>query len=348
MKKYFKIAAPFHTLDAIQPLKEAGAHELYCGYVDRELSKKWPLAFNILNRRGEDQSFDNYEHFRKAAEAARTHGLPVHVTLNGLYTPEQYPLLHKLAQSIDRLEGVQGLIVADLGLLLFLKRHHFKKEIHISTGGTCFNASTLNFYENLGAKRVILDRQLTSGEIGNIIARSKAKIDTEIFIVNEPCGGFIDGFCTFFHCFENKKKTEIAKNISLSQVYNTRPFKKGCYFYHQVCAGKRFEVVDASTLKKARTRPKNLIPHWERLGCGVCGLFDLKDLPIKSLKIVGRGNTEAYTTRSIKFIAEVLRCLFREGVTGERYRKTCKRLCSKIMLGHERHCTKEDCYFPAV
>ena len=347
-KKYFRIAAPFHTKDAIKSLKEAGADELYCGYVGRELSEKWPLAFNILNRRGEGHSFEDYDHFREATETARTHGMPVHVTLNGLYTPEQYPLLYKLAKSIDQLEGVQGLIVADVGFLLFLKRHHFKTEIHMSTGGTCFNASTLKFYENLGVKRVILDRQLTSEEIKAMMARSNTKSDIEVFIVNEPCGGFIDGFCTFSHCLENGEKTKISKNVLLYEAYNVEQHPKGCDFYKRACVGEHCEKIDAATLRKMRMRPKSSFVDLKSLGCGVCGLYDLKNFPVKSLKIVGRGVSEAHTVQSIKFIAEVLRCLFQQGVTRKNYRKKCKKLCFEIMLQSKRLCTKKDCYFSVI
>ena len=230
IKKYFRILAPFTNIAEIGPLKEAGADELYCGYVNDELTKKWPSAFHILNRRGEGASFENHEVFKTAVRTAEKNNLAVYVTLNGLYTPEQYPLLHKLVKSIDCLEGIKGFIVADIGFLLSLKKNNFKKEIHISTGGTCFNSHTAKFFEALGAKRIVLDRALTSHEITDIITRSEAKIDFEIFIMGEPCGGFIDGFCAFFHCLENVKTVRIAKNVFLRPMYNHNQHAIGCNF----------------------------------------------------------------------------------------------------------------------
>jgi hypothetical protein len=60
-KKYDKkvsqdFLAPFTSIEDVKLLKDAGADELYCGYVTEKLTKKWPLAFNILNRRRECQS----------------------------------------------------------------------------------------------------------------------------------------------------------------------------------------------------------------------------------------------------------------------------------------------------
>jgi len=205
-RKYFRILAPFTHPQDVKLLKNAGADELYCGYVTKKLTDKWPLAFNILNRRGEGQSFESYDAFKEATEEARSCNLPVYVTINGLYTPEQYTLLLELVEKVECLEGVRGIIVADLGFLLTLKKGGFKKEIHISTGGTCFNSNTADFFSELGSERIILDRQLTSHEIESCISGIKSEIDIEIFVIAEGCGGFIDGYCTFFHCFEKAKK----------------------------------------------------------------------------------------------------------------------------------------------
>jgi collagenase-like PrtC family protease len=62
---------------------------------------------------------------------------------------------------VSRLDGVRGIIVNDIALLLILREKKYSKDIVISTGGTTFNADTVRFYKSLGAKRIILDRQLS-------------------------------------------------------------------------------------------------------------------------------------------------------------------------------------------
>jgi collagenase-like PrtC family protease len=342
IRKRFKILAPFTNIAEIEPLKKAGADELYCGYVNDELTKKWPLAFHILNRRGEGSSFENYEDFKEAVKKARTYNLAVYVTLNGLYTPEQYPLLHKLVKSIDRLEGVRGFIVADIGFLLFLKKNNFRKEIHVSTGGTCFNSHAAKFFENLGAKRIVLDRALTSNEIKNIITKLDTKIDIEIFIMGEPCGGFVDGFCTFFHCFENAK-TWSAKDFFLSPMYNTDQHVKGCAFYDDLLRNRRFEVFNATSHKKMKHGLRYIPGKSASLGCRICDLYDLKEYPINSLKIIGRGTG---MVEYVELISKVLQRLSCKHITRKSFQKSCKDLISKILFKKKRRCTKFDCYYP--
>ncbi len=343
-RKDFRILAPFTNINEIEPLKKAGADELYCGYVNEELTKRWPLAFNVLNRRREGQSFENYEDFREAVKKARVYNLDVYVTLNGLYTPEQYHLLLGLVKRIEALEGVKGIIVADVGFLLFLKKNKFRKDIHIGTGGTCFNSHTAYFFQNLGAQRIILDRQMTSCEIKKLITEIKLKIDIEIFIIQEGCGGFIDGYCTFFHCFEQVKIKKLAENVFLYPTYNTEQTFRGCTFFFEENLKKgNFEVFGARSHKKINKSFKKHPNRYMGLGCRICDLFELKEFPIKSLKIIGRGVDTNINVDSVKLVSNLLTCLLRKDISREDYQKQCKSLLSKVIL--HRKCRKSDCYF---
>lgn len=352
MREYFRILAPFTHIQDIKLLKNVDVDELYCGYVTEELTKRWPLAFNVLNRRGEGQSFESYDLFRKAVEQANKYHLPVYVAINGLYTPEQYPFLLDLVNKVERLQGVKGIIIADLGLLLTLKKNGFKKEIHISAGGTCFNSKTADFYQGLGAHRIILPRQLTSNEIKNIVMTTKFKIDIELFILREPCGGFIDGYCTFFHCYEKPaaKEEKIKKSVFLRPVYNTAGQAAcGCMFYFtKELAKGHFE-----TLSPASYKQKNLDLRYQPdkhifsalSGCRLCDLYDLKGYPIKSLKIIGRGNNPKDTVKLVKLTSQALSYLAGNGISKRDFKRKCKNLFSKIALENKRRCTKFDCYF---
>lgn len=113
-------------------MKNADAGELYCGSMTGKLTKRWPLVLKALNRRGEGQSFKNDATFRGAVDQAYQYNLPAHVTVNGLYTLEQYSLPLKLIESSNHFRGVKRMIVADVGLFLTLKKTGFEKEIHKS------------------------------------------------------------------------------------------------------------------------------------------------------------------------------------------------------------------------
>lgn len=350
MKKYFRILAPFTHVEDVKLLKNAGVDELYCGYVTSELTKRWPLAFGVLNRRGEGQSFENYGLFKKAVELANKYNLPVYITINGLYTSEQYPLLLDLVKKVESLSGIKGILVADIGFLLALRKKKFKKEIHISTGGTCFNYKTIDFYRKLGVKRVVLPRQLTSDEIVNIVREVKFKTDVEIFIIKEGCGGFIDGYCTFFHCFESDtQKEEGKKNIFVKYSYNTEQASKGCYFYFkQELLNGHFKIFSAKTYKEKENNLRfqtNKYDFTGSAGCRICELYDLKEYPIKSLKIVGRGNNLVYNIKMVKLVSKVVSYLKDDGIFRRDYRRKCKDLFSEVVLNNKIQCTKFHCYF---
>ncbi|MFH0788098.1 MAG: hypothetical protein V2B13_10865, partial [Pseudomonadota bacterium] len=71
-----KIMAPFKAVSDIALLKHAGAGELYCGYITEELSRRWPSALNLINRRGEGQSFEDEGQFGEAMQEALRHQIP--------------------------------------------------------------------------------------------------------------------------------------------------------------------------------------------------------------------------------------------------------------------------------
>jgi putative protease len=347
----FRIHAPFTTPGDIAPLKRAGADELFCGFVTGELTKRWPVAFNILNRRGEHQSFEDEALFKEALREAQVLGLPVYVTLNGLYTPEQYPFLLELIRRIEGFDGVQGMIVADVALLLTLQKEGFAKEIHVSTGGTCFNSGAADFYHSLGASRVILPRHLTAGEIRDIIAGKRSSVDIELFAVREPCGGFIDGYCAFFHCFERPPVTgeEISEKTLLFPSFNTEQPSCGCSFYFLDHLAKGNYETFGAVSRKPEDVGISYQPERDRFaglsGCRLCDLYDLKDLPVRSLKIVGRGADLGETVPAVKLLAEARALLEERGISANAYTTKCKELFSRYILKGKRRCSSFDCYF---
>ncbi|MHB9155036.1 MAG: U32 family peptidase [Endomicrobiales bacterium] len=336
-KNYFRILAPLTGPEEIGLLKKAGADELYCGYLPEKMTAQWPAAFNVLNRRGEGQSFERFAEMREAARAAAAHRLPLYVTLNGLYTPEQYPLLEELARGLESLPGVTGVIVADMGLLLTLKEKGFKKEVHVSTGGTCFNAGTAGFYASQGAARVILDRQLSAREIKSIVAGARPAVDFEIFIFNEGCE-FIDGFCTFFHCFERAAQ-EARKNLSVAHRYNTEQSSRGCdYFFKTPATAFPVPPRVRAPARLAR-KPVNLL-------CRLCDLHELRDSRIRSLKVVGRGKRARDLAATVTRVLKAVAYLRSKEPSKKEYARFCQDLVSSEAFGGRQRCAGRNCYFP--
>jgi len=153
-----KITSPFREKEEVSALIDAGTDELYCGYLSPEWVKKYTsLEFE---RKGGGSNFTDLRELRQAVDLAHKRNIPVFLTLNGLYIREQYPLLLKIVEQLERID-LDGYIVADIGLLLTLRKKGFRGQIHISTGGAVFNSKTINFYKNLNTKHIILNHQTT-------------------------------------------------------------------------------------------------------------------------------------------------------------------------------------------
>ncbi len=201
-----KIASPFREKKEVLPLIEAGADELYCGY----LSPEWVKRYTSLEfeRKGGGSNATDLKELKEAVDLAHKKNTPVYLTLNGLYVREQYSLLLEIVKQLEQID-FDGYIVADIGLLLTLREQGCKKQFHISTGGTVFNSEAARFYRNLGASRIILDRQTTL-ESMQALSQDNPDIDFEVFILNTLCV-YIDGFCTFLHTYGRESMEDISK-----------------------------------------------------------------------------------------------------------------------------------------
>jgi putative protease len=325
MPNKFNITSGFNSLDSVHKMKEAGATELYGGFLPKELDKKWPIAFNILNRRGEDANFSDWNEFEKSVNQARKYNLPVFATFNGLYIEKQYKTILKLIDKVSLLKGIKGIIVNDMALLLLLKERKYKKEIAISTGGTIFNSDTVQFYKSLGAKRIILDRQLSIEDIIKII-KADDSLDYEVFGFGGSCF-FIDGFCSFFHCSEKLNyKDKIIK------TYNTKQFDTGCNLLLSNITNKK-EIYK----QKYNLDGNNFINNFYH-SCNLCNLYELKDFRNISLKIVNRKNTTESFVTVVKLATDILT----KKISKKQYINYCKKILKENNIFE---CKEKNCYF---
>jgi putative protease len=79
------------------------------------------------------------------------------------------------------------MIVADLGVMALIRRLLPDMEIHVSTQAGIVSAQTANAFVALGAKRLVLARELTLGEIMEIRANIPADIELETFVHGSMC-----------------------------------------------------------------------------------------------------------------------------------------------------------------
>jgi putative protease len=341
-----KITSPFREKEEVSVLIEAGADELYCGYLSPEWVKRY--ASLEFERKGPRSNFTDLKELRRAVDLAHKKNTPVYLTLNGLYVREQYPLLLKIVKQLEQID-FDGYIVADIGLLLTLRKNGFKRQMHISTGGTVFNSEAVNFYRSLGASRIILDRQTTLQSI-EALSKDNPDIDFEVFILNTLCV-YIDGFCTFMHIYGRDSMEDISKKdwkedekLHLITAYGPEAHIDACCLKYSVWAY-------SSTGRRLNTNNIHLTFYKhlaDGVECGACAIYDISKTKVKSIKIVGRQLNPEIRLKNTRFIRSALNILENnKGIsrqdfihkTQELYRQTYE---------YKKRCRGNNCYHPEV
>jgi putative protease len=295
-----KIVAPISSPQEVEMLTGSGADELYCGVTPREWVSKYSMAV-WLNRRnprgGNIQSFEALNQLVKKAHSYRT---PVFLTLNApYYTEDQYPYLIDLVKRVVLDIGVDGLIVSDIGLVTVITELGTDVDIHVSSVAASLNTEAIRFYQELGARRIILPRSLSLREIGNIALKVKDIVDIEVFILNDGCA-FEEGFCQTTHhvvggfCsdlakweyrFLRANGENVGKEINLDE--HMADYREWIWYINS-CG--------------CSVTPKGL-PYGP---CGLCAMSDLSTMGVAAIKIAGREASSFRKLASVQLVKAVM------------------------------------------
>lgn len=352
-----KIIAPVNSPKEVEEIVKAGADEIYCGVLSQGWATRYTNVASPNRREWGTANLNGFEELKEVVDVAHKHHAHVFLTLNALYTEKQYPLIYEQIEEA-RKSNVDALIVADMGLLLTLKKEAIDLEIHISTGGTTFNSETAKFYEELGGSRIVLPRHLQIQEMKEIV-KSSSSLKFEAFILNSGCKN-IDGFCTFQHGVNevlHRKIWNVPKRMNFDRHFlnaiRCLPKKvaqnvKGDMFGVDSACLLNYEVsfVDNSmniNTGKSRAILKNIASGFNFLSgvdtCGACRLAELEEIGIYGVKIVGRNYSTGKKTKDIRFLKAMLSSMkerrFEKGdferhtrdVFKEIYKVNCRELC---------------------
>ncbi len=154
------------------------------------------LAYNCFGMRSAADNFSIEELFL-AAEYAHERGKKIYLTLNTMPHFDEYPALREFLRAIEK-AGIDAVIVADLGVLAEVKRILPDMEIHISTQSGIVSPECASAYVQLGAKRVVLARELTLEEIKAARDTLPPEVDIECFVHGSMCVSY-SGRCMLSH-----------------------------------------------------------------------------------------------------------------------------------------------------
>ena len=120
---------------------------------------------------------------------AHSIGKKVYTAIN-IYAPDDfYEEIRVQAKMLNDLQ-VDGIIVADGGVVEAIKEVAPNIPIHISTQANTISYHSANFWYHNGAKRVILGRELTKKQIHDIIQNKPKDLEVEMFIHGAICFGY--------------------------------------------------------------------------------------------------------------------------------------------------------------
>ena len=126
------------------------------------------------------------EGLREAVEFAHGHGVRVHCTVNTMPRNDE---ADRLPAHLELLEdaGVDAVILADLGAFRLAGKYAPHVERHVSTQAGVTNYLAAQSWHELGAKRVILARELSLEEIRTIREKTDPALELEAFVHGAMC-----------------------------------------------------------------------------------------------------------------------------------------------------------------
>ena len=209
-----------------------------------------------------------------AVKYAHDHGVKVHVTVNTMPRNDE---VKDLPAYLEQLEdaGVDALIVADLGAFTLAGKYAPRCERHISTQQSIANYECATAWYDLGAKRVVLARELSLSEISCIREKCPKELEIETFGHGAMCVSY-SGRC-------------LLSNYMTGRDSNRGACAQPCRYQYALMEEKRpgeyfpvFEDEKGTYIMNSRDM------------CMIDHLKELQDAGVDCIKIEGRAKSAYY------------------------------------------------------
>ena len=214
------------------------------------------------------------EELPKAVEYAHSHGVSVHVTVNTMPRNDEVCGLPAYMEQLQD-AGVDALILADLGAFTLAGKYAPKCARHISTQQSIANYECATAWHELGAKRVVLARELSLEEIAQIRAKTPSTLEIETFGHGAMCVSY-SGRC-------------LLSNYMTGRDSNRGACAQPCRYQYALMEEKRpgeyfpvFEDEKGTYILNSRDM------------CTIDHLKQLQDAGIDCIKIEGRAKSAYY------------------------------------------------------
>ncbi|MBE6536526.1 MAG: U32 family peptidase [Ruminococcaceae bacterium] len=143
------------------------------------------LSGKIFGMRAAADNF-SLEELAEAVEYAHGKGVKVYLTLNTMPRENEYPTLVDYLSKLKNIP-IDAMIIGDIGVMELVREMLPEMEIHVSTQANSVSSNDCLAWYKLGARRVVLARELTLEEIKAIRAKIPDDLELECFIHGSMC-----------------------------------------------------------------------------------------------------------------------------------------------------------------
>lgn len=223
--------------------------------------------------------------------------------------------------------GVDALIANDIGVFAMIKRYAPDMEIHMSTQTGIVNYATATEFYNMGAKRVVLARELSLEEIAEIRAKTPKDLEIEVFVHGAMCVSF-SGRCLLSQYIIDRDANRGACAQPCRWGYHLMEEKRPNEFYPVYEDESGTYILNAKDL------------------CMIDHIDKLAEAGVDSFKIEGRAKssyyvsiiTNAYRRAMDEFLQNPSDFKLSPWIHDEVFKVSHRAYCTGFFFGHPKDC----------
>ena len=270
-----ELLMPAGNVEKLKYAIKYGADAVYLGVVDFSLRAM---------RKGELITLEN---LKTAISTAQQMGAKAYLTLNIFGFNSD---IKALESSMDIIadSNPDALIISDVGIMRLAKKYMPNTDIHVSTQANILNYEAVRFWQDMGATRAILARELPIKDVAEI-KQKVPEMELECFIHGAQCVSF-SGRCLLSDYMTNGERKANSGNCS-------QPCRWSYKLVEETRPGQYYEIEENEKgTHILSTKDLCLVKH----------LKDMIDAGIDSFKVEGR-------TKSLYYVSAVAKA-YREAI----------------------------------
>lgn len=128
----------------------------------------------------------SYDDLKRGIDFVRKHNKKIYITANIFPHNADIDAAPAFMEEMSKLKP-DGLIISDLGMFMTAKKYAPDIPLHVSTQANCTNHMSASAWHELGAKRVVLARELSFNEIREIRKNTSDSLELEAFVHGAMC-----------------------------------------------------------------------------------------------------------------------------------------------------------------